>query len=105
MNIESFKKLVRNLTEESLIFDEPYVSERCEERGISPKTIRECVIGPQTNLERVEEDRPKVYKVYYRLSRKVLLEIIIDFHKRNKINVRTVARQTYPIKALKKQRF
>ncbi len=92
MEIDDFKKLVQYLTEENITLDEPHVSMRCVENNITPDEIKKIVLSENTQLIRIVEDGPKVFKLYYRLSKKQELKIVIDLFTYKKINVRTVKR-------------
>lgn len=89
MEIEDFKKLVKGFDEDSIDYDEPHFSMRCDENSITKKTVVKTVLNP-SNLIRIVNDRPKVFKLYFRLSKKRELKIIIDLLKHKKINLRTV---------------
>lgn len=108
MQIEDFKKLVKNYSEENVTSDEPHVSMRCSENNISLEYVTKVLLDANADLVRVVEDRPKVYKLYYRLSRKRELKIVVDLFSFQKINVRTVKilNDKFKIGSLsKKQRF
>jgi len=90
MNIDDFKKLVKNYSEQNVTSDEPHVSMRCEENVLTLGKVKETILDQNAKLIRLVEDRPKVYKLYYQLSRKRELKIVIDLVEHNKINIRTV---------------
>ncbi len=90
MNIEDFKKLVRNLSEADVLTDEPHVSMRCEENSITIDFVKKTLLGQNAELVRLVEDRPNVYKLYYRLSKLCELKLVIDLLTHQKINIRTV---------------
>ena len=92
MKPEDFKELLKGFYEQDITEDQPHVSMRCEENEMSLEYIKSVLLGNSHELVRVVEDRPKVYKLYYRLSRKTELKIIIDFFIHNKINIRTIKR-------------
>jgi hypothetical protein len=88
---EDFKKLVNRLTESDVTSDEPHVTMRCEENGISVRAVKDIIVGNEKKeLTRVVEDRTKVYKLYYHLSRKTELKIIVDVFRHGSVNIRTV---------------
>ena len=78
MNIADFKRLIRNLTEENVVFDEPHVSLRCEKNGFTTERIKHMLLDPYSNLIRLVEDRPKVFILYYGFNKGDELKIIID---------------------------
>ncbi len=90
MNIEDFKKLVRNYTEENILIDEPHVFTRCQERMISLSLVIQLLLDPHANLIRITSKEKLVYKLYYRLSRKRELKVIIDLFTYQRIMIRTV---------------
>ena len=90
MNVEDFKKLVKQYSEEDIATDEPHVSLRCEQNDITIDFVKKTLLDPNANLARIVEDRPKVYKVYYQLSKKRELKVVIDVLTHKKLNIRTV---------------
>lgn len=106
MNIDDFNKRIKNFSEENITTDEPHVSIRCEENNIKIDKIKQTIITG-TNLTRIIEDRTKVYKLYYFLSKKRELKIIIDLFEHNKINIRTVKilNSQFRINAIKRPKF
>ena len=106
MRIDDFKKLVRNYTEEQITSDEPHVSLRCEENTITLEEVKSILLYENRKLIRLVEDRTKVLKLYYRLSRRQELKIVIDLLTYRKINIRTVKRLMDKFKVGRiKQRF
>lgn len=107
MKIDDFRKLVRNYTEENITSDEPHVSMRCEENNISTEEVKKILLYENSKLVRLIEDRPKVYKLYYWLSRRQELKIVIDLFIYQKINIRTVKRLVHKFKlgSIRKRRF
>jgi hypothetical protein len=90
VNVEDFKKLVKQYSEEDITTDEPHVSLRCEQNDITIDVIKKTLLDPNANLVRIIEDRPKVYKVYYPLSKKRELKVVVDVLTHKKLNIRTV---------------
>ncbi len=90
MNIEDFKKLVKQYYEEDIITDEPHVSMRCEENDITVGYVKQMILDPNSNVVRIVEDRSKVYKIYYRLSKRRELKVVVDLLLHKKLNIRTV---------------
>ena len=107
MNPQDFKKIIENFTEENITVDEPHVTMRCEENSIKVEQVKSTLLGGGLELIRVIEDRPKVYKLYYRLSRKTELKIVVDIFVYNKINIRTVKKlsRKFRLGSVKRQRF
>ncbi len=105
MNIEDFRNLVHNYTEDNITVDEPHVNMRCAENGITIDEIKKHLLYENSKLVRIVEDRLKVYKLYYRLSRQQELKVVIDLFTYNKINIRTVKRlvQKFRIGFIKKR--
>ena len=90
MNIRELKKLLENSTEENIIFDEPHISLRCKENNITKEHIIHVLLHEIGKLTNFIEDRPKVYKLYFKLSNKRQLKIIIDLIRPKKIMIRTI---------------
>ena len=107
MDLEGFKKLIKDYNEDNITSDEPHVSIRCEENNIKLDYLKRIILDENSNLIRIVKDRQKVYKLYCRLSRKKELKIVIDLLDHKNINIRTVKILTnkFRIKYLRKQRF
>lgn len=107
MNPQDFEKIVSSFTEEDVTADEPHVSMRCEENDIKLEQVKSTLLGSGHELVRAIEDRPKVYKLYYRLSRKTELKIVVDMFAYSKINIRTVKKlsRKFRLGSIKRQRF
>lgn len=106
MNSEDYKKLVQGYTDNDISADEPHVSMRCQENNISLDEVKNYLLHQNSKLVRVVQDRPKVFKLYYRLSRRQELKIVIDLFEYQKINIRTVKRLIHKFKVgLIKRRF
>lgn len=107
MNTDDFKKLIKQYSEEDVTADEPHVSMRCEENAITFDEIKHTLFGDNYPLIRIVEDRPHVYKLYFQLSRKTELKVIIDLLRYKKINVRTIKRLTYKFRlgTIQRRRF
>lgn len=107
MYIKDFRKLVDGFDEDSITADQPHVNMRCEENSVTLEYIKNVLLGKLHELIRVIEDRPKVYKLYYKLSRKTELKIIVDLFVYKKINIRTVRRLSskFRLGSIKRQRF
>jgi len=108
MEIKDFKKIIDTIAESDIEFDEPHVSLRCEENSFSKEKIIKILLYENTKLVNIIEDRPKVYKLYFKLSERRQLKLIIDMLKYGKLMVRTVKimdRKLYKkIKTIKKRR-
>lgn len=107
MEPKDFKKLVEGFAEGDITADQPHVDMRCEENSIGLDYVKDVLLGRIHELIRVIEDRPKVYKLYYRLSRKVELKVIVDLFIYKKLTIRTVKRLSNKFKlgSIKRQRF
>ncbi|MBI1972958.1 hypothetical protein HYS50_03060 [Candidatus Woesearchaeota archaeon] len=90
MNVEAMKKILQNCTEENIIFDEPHVSERCREYKITKENILYIMFKETNTLINVIEDRPQVYKIYFRLNKRRQLKMIIDLLELKKVRIRTL---------------
>ena len=90
MDKKDFYKKISGYTEENFIFDDPHFSKRCEEYDLSKEWIIDGVIKRKWYVRILNQDRPKVYKVYFELSKHKLLKLIIDFEIHNKIRLRTI---------------
>ena len=80
MNILEVKKLLRNLGEENIDFDEPHVSLRCEENNITQQKIIHILLRETDRLADVIEDRSQVYKLYFKLH---YLRNLLDISQKN----------------------
>ena len=80
---------------------------RCEENDIDIDFVKNVLISCSFLPARIVEDRHRVYKIYYRLSRHVELKIIVDLFEYNKINIRTIKRinDAFRIRFIRKRRF
>ena len=107
MNPQDFKKIAANFTEETITIDEPHVTIRCDENNIKVEQVKNALLGNGPELIRVIEDRLRVYKLYYRLSRKTELKIVVDMFAHNKINIRTLKKlsRKFTVGSVKRQRF
>mgnify|MGYP001441649043 CR=1 FL=1 len=90
MNISELKKLLENSTEENIDFDEPHVSLRCKENNITKQQVMQIVLHESEKLTNFIEDRPKVYKLYFKLSERRQLKVIIDILQFKIITIRTI---------------
>lgn len=106
MNIDDFQKFIRNFSDANITVDEPHVSMRCEENNTTLEKIKQTVLYGG-NLIRIVEDRQKVYKLYYFLSKKRELKIVIDLFEHGKMNIRTVKilNNQFRINTIRRQRF
>ena len=107
MNPQDFKNIVSSFTEENITIDEPHVTTRCEENDIKLEQVKSMLLGSGHELVRIIEDRPKVYKLYYRLSRKTELKVVVDVFAYNTLNIRTVKKlsRKFRLGSVKRQRF
>mgnify|MGYP001574588404 FL=1 len=90
MNVEELKRLLEKSTEEDIEFDEPHISLRCQENDTTKEKIMHILLHEAGRLSHVVQDRPNVYKIYFKLSERRQLKLIIDTIKRGRIMVRTV---------------
>ena len=90
MNIKELKNLLEKSTEGNIDFDEPHVSSRCAENNITKQQIKHNLLHETGKLTHFIEDRPKVYKLYFNLSERRQLKVIVDMLKFRKITVRTI---------------
>ncbi len=107
MNISDFKKLVKGYSAEDITYDDPHVPMRCNENSITLEEVKKTLLNQDANLIRIVRDRPDVYKVYYHMSRKRELKIVIDLFTHKKINIRTVKvlDSRFRLGSIKRQRF
>ena len=84
------RKILEGYTEENVVFDEPHVSVRCEENDVTKEKVLHMLLHETNTLTNVIEARPQVYKVYFQLTKKRQLKVVIDLHEYRKIKVRTV---------------
>ena len=91
----------------AVTFDEPHVSMRCEENNISKDDVLQILLDENAVLIRLVEDRPRVYKLYYRLGRKTELKMVVDLLTYGTINVRTVKKlsEKFRLGVIRKRRF
>ena len=108
MDKKDFKKLIRSLTEDNIEFDEPHISLRCRENSFSKEKIIKILLYENDKLTNIIEDRPKVYKLYFKLSKRRQLKLIVDILEHNKPMIRTIKildRKLYKkIKTIKRRR-
>lgn len=90
MNLKELRKILENITEINIEFDEPHVSLRCEENNIKKENIVHILLRETEKLTHFIEDRPNVYKLYFKISKRRQLKIIIDLIKSKKIMIRTI---------------
>lgn len=83
-------EILKKLSDESIQFDEPHVSQRIDQYGLSKEKILHYLLRQPGSIHKIVEDRKAVYKVYYGLSRKKQLKIVIQI-KGDAIIVLTVA--------------
>lgn len=88
MNKQDYVKLVSNFTEDDVHAVQPYVNNRCEERGLSYVDIVHNLLNP-VNLDDIIQARAGVFKLYFRISNKRRFEIVAEVNSRRMI-VRTV---------------
>ena len=109
MNIEELQKILRNSTEENIDFDEPHITLMCEENNLTKEKIIHILLYETEKLSHFIEDRPKVYKLYFKLSARRQLKLVIDIFNPRKIMIRTIKildRKLYKnIKVIKKRGF
>ena len=111
MNIKELQNILEKSSEEQLLFDEPHVSLRCEENNIKKENVVHILLKEPHKLTHFIEDRPQVYKLYFKISERRQLKIIIDLFQLPLIMIRTVKildRKLYKntrIVKLKKRRF
>jgi len=84
MNLREMKGVI---SRSEIIFDNPHFFNRCDENGITKEWVVDQL--KKREIDKLIEDRPKVYKLYYRLSRKTTLKVIVDIVNLNKLNLRT----------------
>ena len=84
------RKILESCTEENMVFDEPHVSERCREYKITKENIIHIMIKETNMLTNIVEDRPQVYKLYFKLNKRRQLKIIIDLFEHKKVRIRTL---------------
>lgn len=107
MNTDDFKKLIKQYSEEDITADEPHLGMRCVENNITFDQIKDILLSDNYPLIRIIEDRPQVYKLYFQLSRKTELKVVVDFFAYKKINIRTIKRLTYKFRlgTIQRRRF
>lgn len=109
MKVNELIRILENSTEENIQFDEPHVSLRCKENNIKKEQIIHILLHEPQKLTHFIEDRPKVYKLYFKLSKRRQLKVIIDLLKYKIITIRTIKildRKLYKkIKYIKRRRF
>jgi len=92
MQIDDFLKLIKNYTENNVTCDEPHVSLRCMENHITIEEVKKFLLHESEKLIRIVEDRPKVFNIYYKLSKRQELKIVLDTFTYQRLNIRTVKR-------------
>ena len=109
MNVESLKKILKNCTEENICCNEPHISLRCSENATTKESIVHVMLKETNRLINVIQARADVYKVYFQLSKRRQLKVVIDFIQPRKIMIRTIKildRKLYKnIKRIKRRRW
>ena len=82
--------MLEKSTEENIIFDEPHISLRCQEYKITKEQITYIMLREIASLVNLIEDRPQVYKLYFKLNERRQLKIVTDIFEYRKIRVRTI---------------
>ena len=90
MNVEAMRKILEGYTEENIVFDEPHVSVRCEENDVTKEKVLHMLLHETNTLTNVIEARPQVYRVYFQLTKKRQLKVILDLCEYKRIRIRTV---------------
>ena len=90
MNVKELQKLFKKSTEENILFDEPHISQRCKENNLTKEQVVYTLLHETTKLTHFIEDRAKVYKLYFQLTKKRQLKVIIDLLTYKRIMIRTV---------------
>lgn len=108
MKVEDMKQILENISEENIEFDDPHVELRCKENNIAKQEIIRILTQESNKLSNIIEDRPKVYKLYFKLNKRRQLKVIIDTLKYKVIKIRTIKildRKLYKkIKLIKRRR-
>ncbi len=84
------KRILESFSEENLNFDDPHVELRCRENNITKDDIVRILLYESNKLTNVIMDRTGVYKLYFKLSNKRQLKVIIDLFKHKEATIRTV---------------
>ncbi|MBI2105787.1 hypothetical protein HYT56_03040 [Candidatus Woesearchaeota archaeon] len=84
------KKFLENFTESNIDFDDPHVELRCKENNFTKQDLIRILLYETNKLSNVIADRSKVYKLYFNLSNRRQLKVIIDLFEYKKIKIRTI---------------
>lgn len=76
MEIKDIKKFLENLDQNSIIFD-PHFYTRIGERPINEGMVRNF-LSQMDKLEKIERGRGKRFKLWFRMSRKYSLVLIVE---------------------------
>lgn len=102
------KITLANITEENIDFDDPHVELRCKENSITKGDIIRILLNETNKLSNVIRDREKVYKLYFKLSSRRQLKVIVDLVQYKILKIRTIKildRKLYKkIKLIKRRR-
>ena len=90
MDVQSIQKLLKSFSEENIEFDDPHVTERLIENNMTKDKIIDFILNQTNKIHNVIEDRSKVYKLYFKLTEKRQLKVILDNIKHGKIMIRTI---------------
>ena len=108
MDINNFKKILMNISEDDIEFDDPHFTKRCNENSLTKEKITYILLYENNKLSNIIEDRPRVYKLYFKLNERRQLKLIVDLFKYKKIMLRTVKildRKLYKkVKIIKRRR-
>ena len=90
MNLKELTRVLESFTEENIEFNEPHVSLRCEENKITKGQVVHIMLHETSKLSHFSEDRPNIYKLYFKVSKSRQLKVIIDLVTQKRVMIRTV---------------
>ena len=90
MNLRELQKLLKNCTEADINFDEPHISLRCQENNLTKEKVVYILLHETERLYNFIEDRSRVYKLYFKLTNKRQLDVIIDLFTPKKLMIRNI---------------
>tara|TARA_Y100000310_G_scaffold76463_1_gene72948 strand:- start:1107 stop:1412 length:306 start_codon:yes stop_codon:yes gene_type:complete len=78
MNLKEVRKFLEELNQKNIAFD-PHFYKRVGERPISESMVRKFLSG-LTRLEKIEQGRGERFKLWFKMSRKYSLVLIVEIN-------------------------
>jgi len=78
MEIKEVRKILKEINQDNITFD-PHFYKRTEERQINERMVR-SFLSQINKLEKIEQGKSKRFKLWYKMSRKYSLVLIIEIN-------------------------